>query len=76
MSNPIERERAGRASRAGPRLVSSYSVVVAYGDEQERFVVVASDLAQAARLAVSRLRERSTEGRVLSVRFIGEALVG
>jgi hypothetical protein len=76
MSHLDDLAPGGQRSPPGPRLVSSYAVVIAFDDEQERFVVVAADLAQAARLALQRLRERSTEGRVISVRFLGEALVG
>ncbi len=59
-----------------PRLVASYAVTIQYEGQEQRFVVVASDIAEAARLAVARLRERSTEGRILGISFIGEAVVG
>ncbi len=68
--------RGTKSVAAGPRLVGSYSVAVNYLGRDQRFVVVATDIAQAASLATQRLQERSTEGRVVSVRFLGEALVG
>ncbi len=80
MSHPTQPVTAsvppGARTAAAPRMVGGYTVAVHYHGRDQQFVVVAADIAQAASLAQQRLRERSTDGRVLSVRFLGDALVG
>ncbi len=75
MSNPAPRGSVGGLS-ARPQVVSSYAITIEYEGQRQRLVIVAGDIAQAATVALERLRECATEGRVVSIEFLGEALVG
>jgi len=65
-----------RAGLSAPHSMTSYAVTLHIQGQDHGFVVLAADIARASAIAEQRLRERSTEGRVVAVRFLGQALVG
>ncbi len=70
------KKQPSRAGAFASQSMTSYGVTLHIEGRDHDFVVLAADIARASAIAERRLRERSTEGRVVAVRFLGQALVG
>ena len=57
-------------------LAQGFVVTVEIDDSQEEFVVVGADIAQASAQAISSLVRRGVSYKVLSVRYLADALIG
>ncbi len=78
------RRRAARTAVAGTRasvsvldavrVVKGFSVSVRVDDEDQEFVVVGADIAQAAAQAIDSLASRGIEGHVSRICYLADAL--
>ena len=72
VSAPVEQ---ASPQRDAVKIVRGFQVTVELEDGERQFVVVGSDIAQAAGQAIESLASQGIEGRVRSIQFLADALM-